>query len=80
MEHTKKPAKVLKGISSKRNYPDGVNVYGFDAVRDPVFRVAALDSYGGVGRLNVSGDWSDDYLGCAFGVLKETSEAGAKKD
>lgn len=71
LEHTKKPAKVLKGISSKRNYPNGVNVFGFDPVSSPVLRVAELGSGGGVGRLAVYGYWCGYHGGgFAFGVPK----------
>jgi len=75
LEHTKKPAKVLKGISSKRNYLDGVNVYGFDAVRDPVLRVADLYSNRGDGRLRVVGGWNGNGGGYAFGVLDKSPKA-----
>jgi len=72
LEHTReKVAKNLKAISSSKNYPKGVKVWGFDKVKEPVLRVAALDSprgFGG-GRLVVDGhDWYGDD-GYAFGVL-----------
>jgi len=65
----------LKLISSKENYPRGVNVWGFDSVDKPVLRVAGLFSGRNVesDRLLVCGyDWIDDGDGgCAFGVLKK---------
>ncbi len=78
LEHTmRKVAKNLKMISSSKNYPNGVNVGGFDEVKEPVLRVAGLYSGGGVGgvRLGVSGDdWGGDRglggVGYTFGVLK----------
>jgi hypothetical protein len=41
IEHSENPEK-LKEISSKTNYPDGVNVWGFDAVNQQVLRVVTL--------------------------------------
>jgi len=81
LEHTKeKVAKNLKVISSSKNYPKGVNVWGFDEVKEPVsrvgvnvLRVAVLYSgqnlvgsapYNG---LSISGSWSDPN-GFAFGM------------
>lgn len=74
LEHTKeKVAKNLKMISSSKNYPNGVHVWDFDDVKEPVLRVANLVFYRGLdrGRLEVRGyHWDDDY-GYAFGVLKD---------
>lgn len=73
LEHTsEKIAKNLREIASPKHYKKGVDVWGFDSVKEPVLRVASLDSYGGIvgNRLNVFGvNWYDDD-GCAFGVLE----------
>ncbi len=66
-------AKNLQTIASKKNYPNGVNVFGFEA--EDILRVAGLnsgrDSDGGL--LSVLGDdWDDYYGGYAFGVLDST--------
>lgn len=68
---TEVEAPKLKVISSKENYPRGVNVLGFDKVQEPVLRVASLNSgrYLVSGRLDVDGGWIDSYGGFAFGVL-----------
>lgn len=60
----------LEIISAKKNYPRGVNVFGFGP--EDMVRVTSLGSGGGLddNRLYVDGDyWDDDYLGYAFGVL-----------
>ena len=70
LEHSEgKVAENLKEISSPKFYPREVNVFGFDKVKEPVLRVAYLDSIGffGDGGLHVSGDdsgdgWDDDRL------------------
>lgn len=63
--------KALKEVSSKKNYPRGVNVWGFDYVSAPLLRVAALGSNRDDGRrLSVDGNDWDDVDGYAFGVLK----------
>ncbi|MFH1711065.1 MAG: hypothetical protein ABH840_02020 [Nanoarchaeota archaeon] len=80
LEHSQSP-KHLSGIASKRNYPRGVNVFGFDSVNQPVLKVASLFSYrySGIRQLGVDGDcWCDDDGGCAFGVL-DSAEGTAKK-
>ncbi len=62
-------AKNLQSIVSKKNYPKGVNVFGWD--EDSALRVASLgsDRDSDDWQLDVDGlDW-DDYDGCAFGVL-----------
>lgn len=81
LEHTReKVAKNLKVISSSKNYPKGVNVWGFDEVREPVSRVGVnvlrvavlysgrsfigLAPYDG---LSISGSWIDPN-GFAFGM------------
>lgn len=71
LEHTEKTAENLKEIASKRNYPKGVNVWGFDSVNQPVLRVASLGSGWPLdcGLLGVVGRWDDYDYGCAFGVL-----------
>lgn len=66
-----KTAKNLKEISSSKFYKNGVNVWGFDSVKEPILRVASLGSDRGLGgdRLNVNGCyWIDDNDGYAFGV------------
>ena len=74
LEHTQeKVAKNFREIASPKFYKKGVNVYGFDDVKEPVLRVAGLVSYVSVdgGRLYVFGyDWSGYDYGCAFGVLE----------
>ena len=73
LEHTQEPAKVLAGISDKKNYPKGVNVWEFGPVESPVLRVAELLSHwcSDGDLLYVYGSsWDDGNDGCAFGVLK----------
>lgn len=73
LEHTmRKVAKNLKAISSSKNYPNGINVWGFDEVKKPVLRVASLYCDGLLDNngLRIDGDWSGDN-GYAFGVLKD---------
>ena len=83
-EHTKeKIAGNLKEISSPKFYRRGVDVWGFDEVKEPTLRVAGLNSNRGLGgdRLCVyGGNWIDGRGGVAFGVLQETSEAGSPKN
>jgi len=72
LEHTEKSAENFKEIASKKNYPGGVDVWGFDSVNTPALKVAGLDSVRSLGDygLNVDGDfWDDGNYGCAFGVL-----------
>lgn len=71
LEYTgEKTAKNLREIATPKLYKRGVNVWGFDAVNEPVLKVAGLVSGRLIegGRLDVYGSWfgSD---GCAFGVL-----------
>jgi len=80
LNHSQSPEQ-LKEIASKKNYPLGVDVRGFDPGSELALRVAGLGSvtFGGR-RLGVGGDdWydfssgdfgGDYYLGFAFGVLK----------
>ena len=74
IEHTEGPAENLRAIALPKNYPRGVNVFGFKASKEPVERVLTLDSdrYLGSGRLVVDGGgWYGCYggVGFAFGVL-----------
>ena len=72
-------AERLASISSSDNYKLGVHVWGFNPVEKPVLRVAGPVSDRIFGRLDVGGDSLDGDIGCAFGVLKQTSEAGLQK-
>ena len=66
LEHTcESSAPNLREISSAENYPNGVKVFGFDSVKEPVLRVAGLYSYGS--GLRVDGGLGDGG-GYAFGV------------
>ncbi len=68
LEYTEgKKAENLYKIA--KSYPNGVNVWGFDKVSEPVSRVVSLFSY--YGRLNVYGYYwgGDSDNGCAFGVF-----------
>ena len=80
LEHTsEKEAKNLKEIFSPEFYRNGVDVSGFNEVKEPILRVAALRSgwYLSTDRFDVLGDFRvGDYYGCAFGVL--ISEANKK--
>lgn len=67
----------LRKISDKKNYPNGVNVWGFGSVKKPVLKVASLYSGRLIGdsRLDVVGlNWLGNFSGFAFGVL-ESGEA-----
>jgi hypothetical protein len=69
-------APILKQMSAKENYPKGVNVGGYDSVKEPVLKVACLSSSRDIGdvRLLVDGsDWSDISKGYAFGLVKEAA-------
>jgi len=72
LEHTQeKEAKHLRAIASPKFYKRGVNVWGFDDVKEPVLRVVSLGSGGGLGGgLAVDGYWGGYDDGCAFGVLR----------
>lgn len=68
----------LKTMGSQNNYKNGVNVRGFNSVREPVLEVASLSSDWLDARLNVDGDyWLDGDGGFAFGVLN-SGEASAQ--
>ena len=70
LEHTKGPAENLRAMAS--TYKKGVNVFGFDSVKEPVLKVVSLGSSSNLdgGRLSVYGDDCDNYGdGYAFGVL-----------
>lgn len=66
-----KKALNFEKISFKENYRRGVNVFGFDEVKQPTLKVATLYSarYFDDDRLSVDGDDWGGYNGCAFGVL-----------
>ena len=72
LEHTsEKQAKNLREIVSSKNYPHGVDIWGFDEVKKPFLRVVDLNSGFGSKRLLVcssSGKGGGSY---AFGVLNE---------
>ena len=72
LEHTtEKEAGNLRKIASPKLYKKGVHVWGLDDVKEPILRVASLDSVRDLGddRLGVDGNgWYDDGNGCAFGV------------
>ncbi len=74
LEHSpEKTAKKLGEIASPKFYKRGVNVWGFDEVKEPVLRVAGLYSGRGLGRgrLGVGGsDRGGGDNGYVFGVLK----------
>ena len=75
LEHTpEKIAPKLKEIASPEFYNLGVDVWGFGDVKEPILRIASLNSYRNLdgGGLNVGGDWDDDYGGFAFGVLDKS--------
>ena len=78
LEHTsEKQAKNFREIASSKNYPHGVDVWGFDEedeeVKKPFLRVVDLDSGFGSERLDVyclSGKGEGNY---AYGVLDESA-------
>ena len=77
LEHTKeKTAKNLREIASPKFYKNGVNILGFDSVKEPILSVAGLSSNGLVGGwLDVGGfDWGGGDGGCAFGVLRTSPQ------
>ena len=80
LEHSQLP-KHLSGIASQKNYPRGVNVWGFDSVKTPTLKVASLYSirFSDFRQFNVDGSyWLDSDFGYAFGVL-DSAEGTAKK-
>jgi len=72
LEHTKeKTARNLSIVASSKFYKKGVNVFGFDKVKNSILRIASLGSNRDVGsRLDISGDWDDGCYGFAFGIIK----------
>ncbi len=75
LEYTsEKYAPKLREIASPKFYEEGVSVWGFDEVKEPVLRVASLQSNWSIdsNKLNIGGDcWDDSYAnGCTFGVKK----------
>lgn len=74
LEHTnEKTAKKLREIASPKFYKRGVNVFGFDKVKEPALRVVSLGSCRGFRgcRFGVAdGDMDGGRGGLAFGVLK----------
>ena len=80
LEHTnEKVAENLRTIASPKFYKRGVNVWGFDKVKEPLLRFAGLCSNRGFddGRLGVDGYWDDYDGGCAFGVF-DAAEANSQ--
>lgn len=75
-----KIAQNLEIISSDENYPEGVNVFGFDPENE--VRVVGLDSGRSLAywRLHVGGvGWDDSDGGYAFGVLNKSAEGTSPK-
>lgn len=72
-EHTKeKTARNLREIASYENYPDGIDIAGFDEVKKPDLMLISLGSSADSDKiLDVHGDWNSDWDGYAFGVLKD---------
>ena len=83
LEHTtEKEAGNLRKISSPKLYKEGVNVWGFDEVNEPILRVASLYSirYLYDNRLGVGGDNRDvSNNGYAFGVLDKSRSDALEK-
>ncbi|PIN92931.1 hypothetical protein COU54_05040 [Candidatus Pacearchaeota archaeon CG10_big_fil_rev_8_21_14_0_10_31_24] len=71
--HTsEKIADSLSPIANDKEYPNNVDVLGFDSVKEPILKVVCLYFYRdvGCGGLVVDGSgWIDDYYGYAFGGL-----------
>jgi len=72
LEHTsEKQAKNFREIASYENYPDGVNIVGFDGVKKPDLMLISLGTSADSDKiLDFHGDWDGDWNGYAFGVLK----------
>jgi len=73
LEHTpEKIAPKLKEITSPEFYKRGVDVWGFDDVKEPILRVVGLGSGRFLvgGMLGVGDDWYGGGDGFAFGVSK----------
>ena len=82
LEHSnEKSVPKLSEILSPKYYPKGVDVFGFDAVKEPILRVACLysDRFLDDDRLNVDGSSVDYRNGCAFGVRNADAEGVAQK-
>jgi len=72
LEHTsEKQAKNFREIASSKNYPHGVDVWGFDEVKKPFLRVVDLNSGFGSERLLVYSSSGKGRGSYAFGVLDE---------
>ena len=71
IEHTKGVAPNLRAIASPVNYPNGVNVWGFESPKEPIQGVLGLSLARSLdsGRLGVGGGWNGYGGGFAFGVL-----------
>ena len=82
LEHTEtKPARHLGEISDKKVYELGVNVWGFDYIKEPVLVVAGLRSVKSLffDWLGVFGlEWDLD-SGYAFAVLNKSAEGASQK-
>jgi len=75
-------AKLLRAIASPEFYKRGVNVWGFEPVKEPALRVVSLNSDRSLddGRLSVDGNYWDYYNdGYAFGVLNRSAEGASPK-
>jgi hypothetical protein len=83
LEHTpEKEARQLRAIASPKLYKNGVDIWGFDDVKEPTLRVVCLNStrvLGGI-RLGVGGDWNVYDDGYAFGVLNKSAEGTSQKN
>ena len=82
LEHTKEEsARYLGEISDSKVYKLGVNVRGFDSVKDPVLMVVGLYSNRNSNdyRLGVFGDGWCGKGGFAFGVLDPSAEGASQK-
>jgi hypothetical protein len=83
LEHTEKTAEKLKEMTSRENYPKGVEVSGFGSDERPGSRVVSLGSGTGLnyGSLQVRGSqWYEEFkcIGYAFGILDERYTEGKK--
>jgi len=83
LENTKGPvAKNLNEIADEKNYPKGIDVFGFAPSKEPIRRVVSLYSNRAIlgDRLFVYGDyWDDDDGGCAFGGISSAEGTAQKK-
>jgi hypothetical protein len=75
LEHTsEKEAKKFRAIASPKFYKKGVNVWGFDNVKEPILRVVSLISYRNFAGDNLKvygGDSDGNNVGFAFGVFED---------